>query len=40
MDFKKSQLMKTMCILRGKDCPKTDGKHQLKRTWDKIRGKK
>jgi len=39
MNFKTSQLMKTIAVLRNKDCPKTDGKRQLRKTLDKIRNK-
>jgi len=39
MNFKKSQLMKTIAILRKKECCKEAGPNQVKRTVDKIRGK-
>jgi len=39
MDFKKTQAYKTFCALRHRDCPKGDGKNQIKRTAEKIRGK-
>ncbi len=37
--FDKSQLVKTIRVLQKKDCPKTDGKHQLRKTLDGIRKK-
>jgi len=38
--FEGSQLVRTIRILQKKDCPKGDGKHQLKKTMETIRGRK
>ena len=40
MDFKKSQLMKTVRVLQKKDSPKSDNPNQLKKTVNSLRGKK
>jgi len=40
MDFQKSQLMRTVRILRKKDCPKSDNQNQVKKTLNNLRGKK
>jgi len=40
MDFSKSQLMKTIKILRGKDCPQDPQPSQLAKTVKRLGGKK
>lgn len=40
MNFSKSQLVKTIRVLQGKDCPKSDNQNQVKKTLNNLCGKK